>query len=82
MDRGTYFPNFIEEKSPSVGQFKSSLFAGNGPGERPPLVPEELGFQQRLGEGRAAHFNERFIDPGLISWTAWAITSFPVPLSP
>src|SRR4029453_8273044 len=55
--------DLVEEQRAAVGALEATLPTGDRPGERAPLVPEELGLQQRLGERTAVHAHERTILP-------------------
>ena len=51
--------DLVEEQRAARGLFELAGLALHGAGERPPLVSEQLGFEQLLGECRAVERDER-----------------------
>ena len=74
--------DLVEEERPAVGLLEEAALRGGRARERAPLVPEELTLEDRLGERRAVHRDERLVARGLFAWMARATSSLPVPLSP
>src|SRR5258707_15188237 len=56
-------PDFVEENSPSVRQFKSTEAALHRPGERALFVAKEFGRNQRWGKSCAVHAYEGALRP-------------------
>ena len=56
--------DLVEEDGAAVGQLEPPLALADGAGERPLLVAEQLALQQRLGQRRAVHRDERVATPG------------------
>src|SRR6202008_4343597 len=56
-------PDFVEENSSSVRQFKSTEAALHRPGERTFFVAKEFGRNQRWGKGCAVHAHEGALRP-------------------
>jgi hypothetical protein len=50
--------DLVEEESAAVGLQKAPVVTLDSPGERPALVAEEFGFENRLRQGRAVDGNE------------------------
>ena len=63
LRRQLHVANLVEEQRPSLGQFEPPLLAGVGAGERPLLVAEQLGFDQRIRQRAAADLHERLLGP-------------------
>ena len=49
LERRRHFANLVQEDRPLVGDFEQTALLLSGVGERPALVTEELGLEQRLG---------------------------------
>ena len=66
-----------------LGEGEAAGLVPLGAGEGARLVAEELGLEQRVGQGRAVDGDERRRSPrALRSWMARARSSLPVPVSP
>ncbi len=59
-------PDLVQEERPFPGDLETPLPVGCGAGEGPPHVPEELGLQECLGNGRAIHRDERLVRRGRV----------------
>ncbi|MCY1431223.1 hypothetical protein D9M71_471860 [compost metagenome] len=57
------FANFIEEQRTAIGGLHQAGAPGAGAGERAFFVAEQLGFDQRFGDGRAVHRDHRCLGP-------------------
>src|SRR2546430_13505360 len=55
--------NLVEEERAPVGQLEAALLAAGRAGERALLVTEQLRLEQRLGQRRAVHRDERAATP-------------------
>src|SRR6266545_2941028 len=51
--------DFVEEERAAIGQLKAALLPRLSASESPLLIAKQLGFNQGLGQRRAAHFYER-----------------------
>ena len=56
--------NFIEQKRAAIGELEASFAAAIGAGERAPLMAEELGLHQILGERGAVDSDKRALRAG------------------
>ena len=56
-------PDLVEEERPPVGELEAPGLPLAGAGEGPLLVPEQLGLQQRLGDGAAVEGHEGLAAP-------------------
>jgi len=56
-------PDLVEEKGSSVGLQEATVVTLDGAGERTPLVPEELGLENGLRQGRAVDRYEGSVGP-------------------
>ncbi len=56
-----HLADFIEKQRPALGQREKSLAVVAGVGEGPLHVPEQLALQQRIGQGRDVHRDERLL---------------------
>ena len=50
---------FVEEERAAVGALEAALVRPGGPGEGARLVAEEFALEERVGDGRAVHLEER-----------------------
>src|SRR6202043_526240 len=55
----TDLSNLIEKQRAAVGEFKAAFLAGICAGKSAFLISEEFGFQKRIRQSSAAHFNQR-----------------------
>ena len=80
---GRDLPDFVEEEGPLVRRGEVPGLPLGGAGEGALLVAEELALEQRLGQRRAVHLDERAPRRGG-SGSGWSRASWllPVPLSP
>ena len=62
LDRQTHVADFVEIQGAAVGDFELARRALVGSGEGAFFVTEQFGFEQRLGECGAVHFDERLAD--------------------
>ena len=53
--------DLVEEERAALGHLEAPLLAGVGAGERALLVAEQLRLDQRVGQRRAAHLDERLL---------------------
>ena len=60
---GRHVPDLVQEERPPLRLLEPPLVRPDGPRERAPLVPEQLGLQQRLGNSRAVDGHERAAVP-------------------
>ena len=74
--------DFVEEDRAGVGGFEAAGAVVDGAGERAADVAEQFAFEQALAERAAVDADERAVAARLSSWTALAISSLPVPVSP
>src|SRR5579859_4109506 len=58
LEGGRHIADLVEEKGPTLGALKQSGLVPHGPGEGSPDVPEELTFQERVGNGRTIDSDE------------------------
>ena len=72
---------FRREQGAAVGLLEAAVADVVGAGEGP-LVAEQLGFDEILGNGRHVEGDEVLVGPGLCLCRAWATSSLPVPLWP
>jgi hypothetical protein len=63
---GLIVPTFVEEERPLVRLLEASLARADGAGERAAHVPEELGFEQRLGIALQLMATKRLARRGLL----------------
>src|SRR5262249_24028655 len=54
------FADFVEEKCPAIRKFEAAFLAGVSTSESALLVSKQFGFQQRVRQGGAANFDQRF----------------------
>ena len=54
-----HLADFVQKERAAIGQLEASLTPVGGARERALLVPEDLAFEQRLGNGRAVDRDER-----------------------
>ena len=59
LQRGDHGADLVEEDRAAVGQRELALLVGDRAGERAPHVAEQLGLEQRLGDRRAVHLDQR-----------------------
>ena len=74
--------DLVEKQRAAVGRLEAAHLVADGVGERPLDVAKQFAFQQRRRQGGAMDLDERLAGAGLLSWTALASSSLPVPLSP
>src|SRR6185369_11950449 len=74
--------DLVQENGAALGHLEESLLQGFGIREGALLVTEEFALEERFLERRAGNVHERFITREDSVWMAFAIKSFPVPLSP
>jgi hypothetical protein len=74
--------DFVEEQRAAVGLLEKADAIFMGAGECALLVAEELGFEQRVGQGTAVFDDEARSARSLEKWMARASSSLPVPDSP
>ena len=67
---------------PAVGAFEEALLGGDGAGEGPLHVAEQLALEQRLGQRAAVDRDKGTIARASRWCSARATSSLPVPLSP
>ena len=53
--------DLVEEERAALGELEAALLPLLRAGERAPLVAEQLGFDQAVGQRRAAHLDERLV---------------------
>ena len=58
-----HLADFVEKQRPALGQREKSLAVAAGVGEGPLHVPEQLALQQRIGQRRDVHRDERLFPP-------------------
>src|SRR6185312_9847416 len=63
LQREREIADLVEEQRAAVGQLEFTRFPIGGPGERPLLVAEQLGLEQRLRDRRAVDRDERTVGP-------------------
>ena len=63
LDALRHLADLVEEDGASFRGLKSARLGPDGAGERPPLVAEQLGLEQRLGKRAAIHRHERRVRP-------------------
>ena len=63
LQRRAHRPDFVEEQRAAVRLLEPALPVGDGARERAAHVPEELGFEQRLGNGAAVDRDEPLTAP-------------------
>ena len=63
LDGEVHLADLVEQERAAVGALEPPLLARRGAGERPFLVAEELRFDERVRQGRAAHLDERLGRP-------------------
>ena len=56
---GSHITHFIEKQRALVRQLEPAKLALDGASERALFVPEQLGFQQRIGQSTAVDLDER-----------------------
>jgi len=56
-----HLADLVEEDRPSVSELEIAAVSPLGPGKRPPLVAEQLAFEQRLGDRAAVHDDHRVV---------------------
>src|SRR5262249_26477136 len=56
--------NLVEEEHPAVGRLEQASLGVARVGERTALEPEELGFEERLGNGGTVNIDQRPCRPG------------------
>ena len=80
LQLGREVADLVEEDGPVVGHLELAGLARGGAGERAALVPEQLGLEQGLDDGRAvdAHERPRVVERGSC-WMTRATSSLPVP---
>ncbi len=61
LEGGRDVADLVEEERAAVGELEAPLLAADGAGEGALLVAEELGLEERLGEGRAVHLDEGLV---------------------
>src|SRR6185295_6600681 len=61
LDRERNLPDLVEKERSAVGELEPSLTTSHRSGEGTSLVSKELGLQQTLREGSAAHVDERLV---------------------
>ena len=66
LQREAHVADLVEEERPLVGELEAALLLGDGAGERPLLVAEELGLEQRLGDRRAVDLDQRLLGAGAV----------------
>ena len=64
LDRGGEVPDLVEEEGAPGGQLEAPGLLPVRPREGPPLVAEQLGLEQGVGEGRAVDRHEGAVGPG------------------
>ncbi len=67
LERARQQRHFVEEQRPAVRGVKQPGLGLPRIGEGAALEPEQLGFQQRVGDGRTAHVDERAGAPGAVA---------------
>src|SRR4029079_1385119 len=63
LDGRAHFADFVEKQGPLMSLFEFSDLTIRRSGERSFFVPEQLAFQQTLGERGAVHAHERTVSP-------------------
>jgi hypothetical protein len=79
---GARIPDLVQEERSTVCELEESQPVGVRAGERAARVAEELALDQRVGNGGEVVRKEWALARGLVWWSARAISSFPVPVSP
>ena len=80
--RGDEAGDFVEKERAAVGIFEQPGTVGDRAGKCAAGVPEQLRFEQVVGERRAVDVAEPPLAPRTQLWIARATSSFPTPLSP
>ena len=64
LEGRAHLAHLVEEDRPPVGELKPPLAAGDGAGEGPLLMAEELALQERLRKGGAGDLDKGLLRPG------------------
>ena len=64
LGRGCHLAHLVEEERPAVRGFEAAASACHRPGERAPLVAEELALDERVDERGRVDRHERAVAPG------------------
>jgi hypothetical protein len=62
--RGRSLADLVQEEGPAIGLLEQALALRDGAAERAPDMPEQLVLEQLVGQGGAAHGDERLPRPG------------------